>query len=311
MECGSCSRCLPLGLPLACSLHPAKIEHCLSAVIPSSASRAFALWAMPCPAQCWQPAHPLRFSCSAWPALSLEASCFGVLRPFLGTREIRRRISLRCTRTVAVSDKILVPAPNAVKKGESMKAIRMHSKGGPELLAYEDAPKPQLQPGDAMVRVSASSITKTELTWSETYTACDGTPRLPTIPGHEFSGVVEEITARRHGCEGGRSCLRTRFILPGWQRRGIHRHSRRRSRPKTEDARSPASGIRPTGCPHCLASALRSRVRHQGPARVDPRRGGRRGSLCCANCELGRCGSDRHRVRNAITISSANSARTR
>ena len=60
-----------------------------------------------------------------------------------------------------------------------MKAIRMHSKGGPELLVYEDAPKPQLQPGDAMVRVSASSITKTELTWSETYTACDGTPRLP------------------------------------------------------------------------------------------------------------------------------------
>lgn len=77
-----------------------------------------------------------------------------------------------------------------------MKAIRMHSKGGPELLVYEDAPKPQLQPGDALVRVSASSITKTELTWSETYTTCDGTtPRLPTIPGHEFSGVVEEISA--------------------------------------------------------------------------------------------------------------------
>jgi NADPH:quinone reductase-like Zn-dependent oxidoreductase len=76
-----------------------------------------------------------------------------------------------------------------------MKAIRMHSKGGPELLAYEDAPKPQLQPGDALVRVSASSITKTELTWSETYTACDGKPRLPTIPGHEFSGVVDEITS--------------------------------------------------------------------------------------------------------------------
>ena len=34
-----------------------------------------------------------------------------------------------------------------------MKAIRMHSKGGPELLVYEDAPKPQLQPGDALVRV--------------------------------------------------------------------------------------------------------------------------------------------------------------
>src|SRR5579859_7783783 len=92
-------------------------------------------------------------------------------------------------------DRIFVPTPNIAEKGESMKAIRMHSKGGPELLVYEDAPKPQPQAGDALVRVSASSITKTELTWSETYTACDGTPRLPTIPGHEFSGVVEEITA--------------------------------------------------------------------------------------------------------------------
>ena len=30
-----------------------------------------------------------------------------------------------------------------------MKAIRMRMQGGPELLAYEDAPKPALQPGDA------------------------------------------------------------------------------------------------------------------------------------------------------------------
>ena len=50
-----------------------------------------------------------------------------------------------------------------------MKAIRMHTQGGPELLAYEDAPQPALQPGDALVRVIATSITKTELTWDETY----------------------------------------------------------------------------------------------------------------------------------------------
>ncbi|MGH9711755.1 MAG: NADP-dependent oxidoreductase [Candidatus Acidiferrales bacterium] len=76
-----------------------------------------------------------------------------------------------------------------------MKAIRMHSKGGPELLVYEDAPKPQLGAGDALVRVFASSITKDELTWAETYQTCDGRPRIPTIPGHEFSGVVEAVAA--------------------------------------------------------------------------------------------------------------------
>src|SRR5256885_2362016 len=74
---------------------------------------------------------------------------------------------------------------------DPMKAIRMHTRGGPELLAYEDAPKPSLQPGDALVRVIATSITKTELTWDETYTDCDGLPRIPTIPGHEFAGIVD------------------------------------------------------------------------------------------------------------------------
>src|SRR5215467_8292078 len=74
---------------------------------------------------------------------------------------------------------------------DPMKAIRMHTQGGPERLAYEDAPKPSLQPGDALVRVIATSITKTELTWDETYRDCDGRPRIPTIPGHEFSGIVD------------------------------------------------------------------------------------------------------------------------
>jgi len=84
-----------------------------------------------------------------------------------------------------------------------MKAIRMHLRGGPELLAYEDAPKPALQPGDALVRVIATSITKTELTWDETYTNCDGRPRIPTIPGHEFSGVVDAVTPDVAGVKAG------------------------------------------------------------------------------------------------------------
>ena len=74
-----------------------------------------------------------------------------------------------------------------------MKAIRIYEKGGPEALVYEEAPNPELAPGDALVRVYASSITKTELTWDETYVNEKGEPRTPSIPGHEFSGVVEEV----------------------------------------------------------------------------------------------------------------------
>jgi len=75
-----------------------------------------------------------------------------------------------------------------------MKAVRIHQRGGPEQLIYEDAPKPQPGPGDALVRVYACAITPTELSWSETYTTCDGADRLPSIPGHELSGVVETVT---------------------------------------------------------------------------------------------------------------------
>ena len=74
-----------------------------------------------------------------------------------------------------------------------MKAIRLHRRGGSEQLILEDAPVPEIGGGDALVRVFATGITPTELTWDETYQHADGTPRIPTIPGHEVSGVVESV----------------------------------------------------------------------------------------------------------------------
>ncbi len=49
-----------------------------------------------------------------------------------------------------------------------MKAIRLHGCGGPEQIFYENAPMPELRPGDALVRVHATGITPAELTWAET-----------------------------------------------------------------------------------------------------------------------------------------------
>ena len=74
-----------------------------------------------------------------------------------------------------------------------MKAVRIHRKGGPGELIYEAAPKPAPGSGDALVRVHACAITPYELSWSATYTTRDGGDRLPSIPGHELSGVVETV----------------------------------------------------------------------------------------------------------------------
>ena len=76
-----------------------------------------------------------------------------------------------------------------------MKAIRLHRRGGPDQLVYEDAPNPAPGPEDALVRVYATAITPTELTWDQTYQNPNGSPRLPTIPSHEMSGVIESVPA--------------------------------------------------------------------------------------------------------------------
>ena len=74
-----------------------------------------------------------------------------------------------------------------------MRAIRLHRRGGPDELVLEDAPVPEIGAAEVLVRVSATGITPTELRWDETYQHADGTPRLPSIPGHEVSGVVERV----------------------------------------------------------------------------------------------------------------------
>jgi NADPH:quinone reductase-like Zn-dependent oxidoreductase len=75
-----------------------------------------------------------------------------------------------------------------------MKAIRLHARGGPESLRFEDAPTPRPGAGEVLVRVRAAAITPTELLWAPTWATRDGGPRpLPVIPGHEFSGEVAAL----------------------------------------------------------------------------------------------------------------------
>lgn len=76
-----------------------------------------------------------------------------------------------------------------------MKAIRIHGRGGPDHLVYEDVPQPHPDPGEVLVRVYAAGIIATELEWDETYQTPTGSPRDLPIPGRDLSGVVEEVGA--------------------------------------------------------------------------------------------------------------------
>lgn len=84
-----------------------------------------------------------------------------------------------------------------------MKAVRMHARGGPEALVYEDAPAPEIGPGEALVRVSAVGITPTEFTWNSTFVTKDKKSRLPIIPAFEVAGTVEKIGPEASNLAGG------------------------------------------------------------------------------------------------------------
>ena len=64
---------------------------------------------------------------------------------------------------------------------QSMWALRLHERGGPEQLAYEQAPSPHVGIGDALVRVHAASFTPTELSWPSTWVDRAGRDELRTL----------------------------------------------------------------------------------------------------------------------------------
>jgi NADPH:quinone reductase-like Zn-dependent oxidoreductase len=76
----------------------------------------------------------------------------------------------------------------------TMKAVRLHQHGGPDVLHYEDVPMPVLQPGELLVRVHAASINPPDWYLRDGYSTLPANWRppvpLPAIPGSDLSGVV-------------------------------------------------------------------------------------------------------------------------
>src|SRR4051812_20026021 len=73
---------------------------------------------------------------------------------------------------------------------------------GPVLIPVE-LEKPEAGRGEILVRVHAAGVTPTELLWSTTTHTKSGTARVGTVPGHEFSGVIEAIGSDVRGFEVG------------------------------------------------------------------------------------------------------------
>lgn len=81
--------------------------------------------------------------------------------------------------------------------GDMMKAVRLHGFGGPEVLRYEDAPRPVAGPGEVLIRVHAVGINPPDWYLRDGYRALPPEwhphPSFPLTLGSDVSGVVDAV----------------------------------------------------------------------------------------------------------------------
>ncbi|UPQ75710.1 NADP-dependent oxidoreductase [Chryseobacterium nepalense] len=86
---------------------------------------------------------------------------------------------------------------NMVEKDKTMKAVRQHEFGGPEVLVYEDAPIPELNKGEVRVKVHAIGLNPPDWYLREGYKMLppEWQPKVPfpIILGTDISGVIESV----------------------------------------------------------------------------------------------------------------------
>ena len=80
---------------------------------------------------------------------------------------------------------------------DMMKAVRLHEFGGPDVLLYEDAPRPEISSDEVLVRVHAASLNPPDLYLRDGYRALppewQPNPSFPLILGTDVSGTVATV----------------------------------------------------------------------------------------------------------------------
>ncbi len=99
-----------------------------------------------------------------------------------------RTIEAIINQTGATSDK-----NSANTKSQTMKAVRIHKYGGPEVLQYEDAPRPKPQAGEVLIRVHAAGVNPIDWKIREGHMKDFWPHKFPLILGWDVSGTVEAV----------------------------------------------------------------------------------------------------------------------
>ena len=76
-----------------------------------------------------------------------------------------------------------------------MKAVRYHAYGGPDVLALDDVPIPEIGPGEVLVKVHASSINPADWKFRAGWFAEWVSLAMPFTPGSDVAGLVDRVGA--------------------------------------------------------------------------------------------------------------------
>jgi NADPH2:quinone reductase len=80
------------------------------------------------------------------------------------------------------------------------KAIRIHATGGPEVLRWDDVPKPEPGPGEILLRHEAIGLNYIDVYFR---TGLYKMPNLPAVLGQEGAGIIEAVGADVTGLQVG------------------------------------------------------------------------------------------------------------
>lgn len=161
----------------------------------------------------------------------------------------------------------------------TMKAVRQHEFGGPEVLLYEDAPLPELRGGEVLVRVHAIGINPPDWYLREGYRMLPAKwqPHVsfPLILGTDISGVIVAIAQDVTDFSIG-DAVYSMVRFPSGMSGGSRAYAQYVGVPASEIAHKPASvnHVHAAGAPMSLLTAWQFLVAlgHDEPNPLQPSR---------------------------------------
>src|SRR3954470_15537157 len=115
----------------------------------------------------------------------------------------------------------------------TMKAIVLHEYGGPELLKYEDAPRPEPKENEVLVRVIACGVNPADPLVVSGQLAKEFGTHLPLIPGYDVSGVIDKVGAKVTKLKVGDAVYGYALFGGGWAEYAVLAENEAALKPKS------------------------------------------------------------------------------